>query len=152
MGQITTFVKNMKIKIKKLNDKATLPSRASESDAGYDLYNLLDSTQRVEPGQRLLIKTGISVAIPEGYYGRIAPRSGLAYKHGIDVLAGVIDSGYRGEVGVVIINLGSTPHLFEENSRVAQLIIEKCHSVEWEQCEDLNDSNRGTGGFGSTGE
>lgn len=142
----------MKIKIKKLNDNATLPSRASESDAGYDLYNLADSTQRVEPGRRSLIKTGISVAIPQGYYGRIAPRSGLAYKHGIDVLAGVIDSGYRGEVGVVIINLGDKPHLFEESSRVAQLIIEKCHDVEWQESENLDDSERGDGGFGSTGE
>jgi len=152
MGQIATFVKNMKIKIKKLNDKATLPSRSSEADAGYDLYNLSDAHQRFEPGQRSLVKTGISVAIPQGHYGRIAPRSGLAYKHGIDVLAGVIDSGYRGEVGVVIINLGDKAHLFEGGSRVAQLIIEKCHDVEWQESENLDDSERGDGGFGSTGE
>ena len=142
----------MKINIKKLEEKATLPSRASEADAGYDLYSLKDSYARANPGERILVKTGISVAIPQGYYGRIAPRSGLAYKHGIDVLAGVIDSGYRGEVGVVIINLGKESHLFEGGSRVAQLIIEKCHDVEWQECEDLDDSDRGEGGFGSSGE
>ena len=142
----------MMIKIKKLNDKATLPSRASDADAGYDLHSLTDEFQRIDPGERCLVQTGISVAIPQGHYGRIAPRSGLAFKHGIDVLAGVIDSGYRGEIGVVIINLGQYPHLFEGSSRVAQLIIEKCHDVEWQESENLDDSERGDGGFGSTGE
>ena len=141
----------MKINIKKLNEKATLPSRASEADAGYDLHSLDDTFQRIEPGGRALIKTGISVAIPQGHYGRVAPRSGLAYKHGIDVLAGVIDSGYRGEIGVVIINLGKEAYLFEGSSRVAQLIIEKCHDIEWQESDNLDESNRGAGGFGSTG-
>jgi dUTP pyrophosphatase len=101
------------------------------------------------------VNTGIQIAIPEGYYGRIAPRSGLAVKHGIDVLAGVVDSGYRGEVGVVLQNLGLMDFEYREGDRIAQLIIEKCHDVEWEEVEseeDLVSSERGEGGFGSTGE
>jgi len=101
---------------------------------------------------RKLVKTNISISIPEGYYGRIAPRSGLAYKNGIDVLAGVIDSDYRGDIGVILFN---TDHNldFEVNvgDRIAQIIIEKCHSANWETVETLDATVRSEGGFGSSG-
>jgi dUTP pyrophosphatase len=139
----------MKIKYKKLNDDATTPIQATSGDAGNDLF----STEAVElePLQRKIVKTGISIAIPQGLYGRVAPRSGLAVKHGIDVLAGVIDAGYRGEVGVVLINLSSDKVSLEKGSKIAQLIIEKCHSVHWEEASDLSESERLDAGFGSTG-
>ena len=141
----------MKIKIKKLHEEAKLPSRASDSDAGYDLYSLKDGAICCHDSRTALIKTGISVAIPKGYYGRIAPRSGLALRDGIGVLGGVVDSGYRGEIGVILINSGSQDFDFYKGDRVAQLIIEKCHDIEWEECDNLDDSDRGEGGFGSTG-
>jgi dUTP pyrophosphatase len=143
----------MKIKINKITQQATKPTRANNTDAGYDLYASVDG--RIAGKQRDVVNTGIQIAIPEGYYGRIAPRSGLAVKHGIDVLAGVVDSGYRGEVGVVLQNLGLMDFEYREGDRIAQLIIEKCHDVEWEEVEseeDLVSSERGEGGFGSTGE
>ena len=98
-----------------------------------------------------MVKTGIAIAIPPGYYGRVAPRSGLAVKKGIDVLAGVIDSGYRGEVGVVLQNLSDEDFLFSEGERVAQLILEQCNTISWVDVDELEDSVRSDGGFGSTG-
>jgi dUTP pyrophosphatase len=140
----------MNIQIKKLSDKAKIPSQGSKYAAGYDLYAAEEVL--VNTMGRKLVKTNISIAIPEGYYGRIAPRSGLAYKNGIDVLAGVIDSDYRGDIGVILLN---TDHNldFEVNvgDRIAQIIIEKCHSVNWETVETLDATVRSEGGFGSSG-
>ena len=159
----------MQIKINKLNKAAVLPSRANESDAGYDLYATKDMI--IAPMQRAIVPTGISIEVPNGYYARVAPRSGLAVKSGIDVLAGVIDSGYRGEIGVVLINFNLPEILFNNNKkasaydsafgsrnkfsisrgdRIAQLIIEKCHDIQWVE-GGLSDSERGEGGFGSSG-
>ena len=157
----------MEIKYSKLHPEGKEPFRANESDAGYDLF----STEYVtlEPFQRKLISTGINVEIPQGFYGRIAPRSGLACKKGIDVMAGVIDSGYRGEIKVLLINLNFEgynlqPNAFEAmfgsankteikpGDRIAQLIIEKCHTVEWKSMKTLEESQRGEGGFGSSGQ
>tara|TARA_R100000008_G_C3580875_1_gene168426 strand:+ start:580 stop:1053 length:474 start_codon:yes stop_codon:yes gene_type:complete len=157
----------MEIKFKKLLPEGREPFRANESDAGYDLFSTDFVT--IEPFQRRLVSTGISVEIPQGFYGRIAPRSGLACKKGIDVMAGVIDSGYRGEIKVLLVNLNFegynlTPNAFEAmfgsrnktdikpGDRIAQLIIEKCHSVEWNLIENLNQSQRGADGFGSSGQ
>lgn len=141
---------NMNIQIKKLSDKAKIPSQGSKYAAGYDLYAAEEVL--VNTVGRKLVKTNISISIPEGYYGRIAPRSGLAYKNGIDVLAGVIDSDYRGDIGVILLN---TDHNldFEVNvgDRIAQIIIEKCHSVNWETVETLDATVRSEGGFGSSG-
>tara|TARA_Y100000593_G_C4254188_1_gene308749 strand:- start:427 stop:900 length:474 start_codon:yes stop_codon:yes gene_type:complete len=156
----------MKIKYSKLHTGAKEPFQANKSDAGYDLF----ATERInlEPFQKALVSTGIQVEIPEGFYGRVAPRSGLACKKGIDVMAGVIDSGYRGEIKVLLINLNFEgynlkPSAFETmfgsknrfeirpGDRIAQLIIEKCHSVEWEEMNILEKSQRGQGGFGSSG-
>ena len=111
------------LQIKKLAEKALLPKKGSEYAAGYDIYAL---TGTVVPARgKVLVSTGIAMAIPEGNYGRIAPRSGLAAKHSIDVGAGVIDSDYRGEVKVLLFNLGETDFEVKEEDRIAQLIIEK---------------------------
>ena len=144
----------IKVHIKKLNDTGTtgeakIPTRANESDAGYDLY----STQRgiIPAKERKVVKTGIAIEIPPGYYGRVAPRSGLAVKKGIDVLAGVIDSGYRGEIGVVLQNLSDEDFYFSEGESIAQLILEQCNTISWVDVDELKDSERSDGGFGSTG-
>ena len=126
-----------------------IPARANKTDAGYDLWSVESYT--LKPLERKLFKTGICVEIPEGYYGRIAPRSGLAYKHGLDTLAGVIDSSYRGEIGVILINLGDKDVYITHGDRIAQLIIETCHHPNMIQVEYLNDSSRAEKGFGSTG-
>lgn len=139
--------------IKLLSDKSVVPSRGSSGAAGYDLYSIESHT--LEPGERKIFKTGLSIAIPQGYYGRIAPRSGLAVKHGIDVLAGVIDSDYRGEIMVALINLSSEqiklPLIKDgKETAVAQIIFEKYNNVNFDVVEDLDTTFRGLGGFGST--
>jgi len=153
-----------KIGFHKLTHVATKPTKAHPTDAGYDLYSCI--YKRLNSMERAVIPTGICVEIPEGFYGRIAPRSGLAVKSGIDVLAGVVDSGYRGQVGVVLINLAPQYFLtqqditFEPSSsfdihpgdRIAQLIIEKHYSMEWEERNILEkETERSQKGFGSTG-
>ena len=157
----------MEIKYSKVHSEGKEPFRANESDAGYHLFSTESTT--LEPFQRRLISTGINIEIPQGFYGRIAPRSGLACNKGIDVMAGVIDSGYRGEVKVLLINLNFegynlTPNAFEAmfgsankieikpGDRIAQLIIEKCHNVEWKAMQTLEESQRGEQGFGSSGQ
>lgn len=124
--------------------------RANPTDAGMDLC--ASETHTIPPGQRKAVSTGIAIEIPEGYYARVAPRSGLAVKHGIDVLAGVVDSGYRGEIKVVLLNTDSSSS-FEVNpgDRVAQLIIEKHYNFELQEVDGLSDSDRGSAGFGSSG-
>ena len=140
----------MKIKYKKLNGDAITPVQATSGDAGNDLFSI--EAVDLQPLERKVVKTGISVAIPMGFYGRVAPRSGLAVKQGLDVLAGVIDAGYRGEVGVVLINLSSDRIMLGKSSKIAQLIIESCHRVDWEESDNLCGSERVDGGFGSTGD
>ena len=157
----------MQINYSKLYEDAQVPSQANSSDAGYDLFSTEHIT--LEPFQRKLVSTGICVEIPQGFYGRIAPRSGLACKKGIDVMAGVIDSGYRGEIKVLLINLNFegynlAPNAFESmfgsnnkteikpGDRIAQLIIEKYHHADWVEMKTLKTSERGCGGFGSSGE
>lgn len=137
------------IPFKKLSDKAKIPSQATQSDAWYDLYAV--EAHVIKSGERALLKTNISTAIPHGYYGRVAPRSGLAYKHGIDVLAWVVDSGYRGDIGVILINFWTEDFVVNEGDKIAQFIIEKCHYVEWQEVDELPESQRGEGGYGSSG-
>jgi dUTP pyrophosphatase len=145
----------MQIPFKRLHPAAKPPLRAHPTDAGADLHVLDDPEAFVPrpllPGERRLIRTGIAVAIPAGWYGRVAPRSGLAVKQGLDVLAGVIDCGYLGEIQVALINLGQDPVWLEPGMRIAQLIIERCEAAEFSEVEDLEQSARGAGGFGSSG-
>ena len=126
-----------------------IPARANKTDAGYDLFSVESYT--LKPLERKLFKTGIAIEIPSGHYGRVAPRSGLAFKRGLDVMAGVIDSGFRGEVGVILINLSNEEVYLIHGDRIAQLIIETCHQPAMIEVEELNDSSRAEKGFGSTG-
>ena len=139
----------IKVKILKISADAILPKYATDHDAGCDLYGLEDAI--LKPGERISIKTGIKMEIPIGYYGRVAPRSGLAFKNGIDTLAGVIDAGYRGEIAVIIINHGKEDFKIEKGNRIAQMIFEKIDQAEFEEVEELNTTERGDGGFGSSG-
>lgn len=137
----------MRVKIKKLNDKAVTPQWNNRS-AGCDLFSTEDYT--LKPGERHLFKTGLSIAIPAGLYGRVAPRSGLAFKNGIDVLAGVIDEDYRGEIGVILINLGQEDKVIATGDKIAQLIFENYTKVNFEETDNLDETTRGAGGYGST--
>jgi dUTP pyrophosphatase len=138
-----------KLKIKKLNPKAFTPTKGSEHAAGYDLYSIENTT--VLAGDKCLISTGIAMAVPIGNYARIAPRSGLACKNFIDVGAGVVDADYRGEVKVLLFNLGKEDFKISAGDRIAQCIIEKYTRTDIEEVEDLDATVRGEGGFGSTG-
>ena len=138
-----------KLKIKKLSDKAYLPTRGSKLAAGFDLYASEETVVKAQGKQ--LIATDLAIAVPYGYYARIAPRSGLAVKKFIDVGAGVVDSDYRGEVKVLLFNFGTEDFQVNKGDRIAQMILEKIAMVQCEEVEDLDDTHRGEGGFGSTG-
>jgi deoxyuridine 5'-triphosphate nucleotidohydrolase len=137
------------IKIKKLHPAAQLPQRGTIFSAGADLFCVEAFT--LAPGERRLVQTGLAIEIPPGFYGRVAPRSGLAVRHGIDVLAGVIDADYRAEVKVPLINFGQELVSIKAGERIAQLIIEQAAMCNYVWAEELNDTERGEGGFGSTG-
>ncbi len=137
------------IKVKLLSESATLPTKAHLNDAGWDLYASVGG--EVLPGQRKLIPTGVSMAIPEGYYGRIADRSGNAYNSGVHVLAGVADSSYRGELRVLLVNLSDKTFVFSEGNRIAQLVITAICTMPLVSVSDLDETSRGVAGFGSTG-
>ena len=133
------------------NASARLPTRGSDGAAGYDLSCNADIV--IEPGERRLVPTGVSLELPAGTYGRIAPRSGLAVRHGIQVGAGVVDADYRGEVKVLLFNHGSDTFSATAGDRIAQLIIERCKMPDVTVVTDraLSATERGTSGFGSTG-
>ncbi|KAK3884412.1 hypothetical protein Pcinc_011315 [Petrolisthes cinctipes] len=137
------------LRFKKLTENAFAPSKGSKLAAGFDLCSAYDLSVPAEG--KALVKTDLQVEVPEGCYGRVAPRSGLAWKNHIDVGAGVIDQDYRGNVGVVLFNHAKTNFLINKGDRVAQLICEKITYPELEEVEDLEDTERGKGGFGSTG-
>jgi dUTP pyrophosphatase len=137
------------LSFKKLDPKAILPTRGSSAAAGLDLYSI--EAVSLKRGGRCVVRTGLAVAIPEGFYGRVAPRSGLAAKLGIDVLAGVIDADYRGEIGCLLINEGEETVDLPAQTKICQLIIEKIITPDAVWVETLSDTNRGDGGFGSTG-
>jgi len=130
-----------------------LPEYATEFSAGVDLLAAVDADVVLLPGARTLVPTGIAIALPQGSEAQVRPRSGLALKHGITVLnaPGTIDADYRGEIGVILINLGQEPFTISRGSRIAQMIVAPCFRVRWRTVETLPDSARGTGGFGSTG-
>ena len=140
----------LQINIKKLSDNAIIPTKGTSFAAGYDLYAAEDAV--VVCGTRKLIKTNISMEITPGYYGRIAPRSGLAYKSGIDILAGVIDSDYRGDIGVILYNTDKNiDFIVKKGDRIAQIIFEACYTATLNTVENLDNTLREAGGFGSTG-
>ena len=137
------------LRFKQLDSRAVLPKRGSALAAGLDVCSLEDL--RIEPKQRVMARTGLAVAIPAGFYGRIAPRSGLAAKNGLDVLAGVIDSDYRGEVCCLLYNTGDSTITLPGGSKICQLIVEQIITPEAAWANDLDETARGAGGFGSTG-
>jgi len=140
----------LQINIKRLSENATIPTQGTSFAAGYDLYAAEDAT--IVCGTRKLVKTNISMEITPGYYGRIAPRSGLAYKSGIDVLAGVIDSDYRGDIGVILYNTDKNiDFVVKKGDRIAQIIFEACYTATLNNVENLDNTLRQGGGFGSTG-
>jgi dUTP pyrophosphatase len=138
------------IKVKKLADSATLPTRANESDAGWDLY--ASESLSIPPNGRTLVGTSVSLAISSGSVGLIWPRSGLAVKHGVDVFAGVIDAGYRGEIKVCLFNSSDKTVEIMEGDRIAQLLVQKINNVIFKESNNLSNTVRGEGGFGSSGE
>ena len=143
------MMQRTRLEVKKLVSNATLPVLGSVNAAGYDLH-ALEGT--VVPGRgKVLVSTGLSFAIPVGNYGRIAPRSGLAAKHSIDVGAGVIDADYRGEVKVLLFNFSDNDFSINPGDRIAQMIIEKYTPTELVEVQELDSTERGAGGFGSTG-
>jgi dUTP pyrophosphatase len=142
----------VKIKIKRLDESIPLPKyKHPGEDAGMDLCSR--EAGILNPGEYKLFKTGLAIALPRGHAGFVNPRSGLALNYGITVLNadGVIDPGYRGEIGVTLINHGQEPFKVEKGARIAQLIVQKYEEVSWQEVEDLSLTERGEGGFGHTG-
>ena len=139
----------MEIKITKLHPDAKIPQYAHHDDAGMDLFCTEEVT--LKPGERLQIKTGIAMEIPDGYVGLIWDKSGLSQKFGLKTLGGVVDSGYRGEIMIGMYNLGAEPYVFEVGHKVAQMLIQKVEQPEIVEVEELSESVRGDNAFGSTG-
>lgn len=135
----------------KVEDESLMPSYETLGSAGADLKANEEGV--LMPGQRKLIKTGISIELPAGYEAQVRPRSGLALKHGISMVntPGTIDSDYRGEIGVILINHGDTPFEYKKGDRIAQLVIAKYSRAEFQICSSLSETERGSGGFGHTG-
>lgn len=137
------------LQVKFLSENATMPIRGSAESAGFDLSSAVDTV--IHAGKRGVVSTDLAIACPLGTYGRVAPRSGLAVKKFIDVGAGVIDSDYRGNVGVVLFNFGEEDFVVNKGDRVAQLILERISMIPASKVAELDDTIRGKGGFGSTG-
>ena len=142
-----------KVNVKKLSPDAVIPTYGSEFSAGADLYACVEGSVTVNPGQTLLVKTGIAMEIPEGYAGLIYARSGLATKKGLAPAnkVGVIDSDYRGEIMVALYNHSQVPATVEKGERIAQIVIAPFLKADFTVVEELSDTKRGAGGFGSTG-
>jgi len=143
----------VKLRVSRLNNNARLPLYMSEAAAGLDLSACIQAPITLQPSERNLVPTGLSIQLPAGHEGQVRPRSGLAVKHGITLLntPGTIDEDYRGEVRVLMINLGQEPFTVEPGMRIAQLVVAPVTRVEVEEVEELEQSERGAGGFGSTG-
>ena len=139
----------MILKIKKLHTDAKVPKYAHHDDAGFDLFAIEDIV--LKKGDRAMIPTGIAMEIPEGYVGLIWDKSGLSIKHGIKTMGGVVDSMYRGEVLIGLINLSDTDYTFLKGHKIAQMVIQEKESVSFEEVKELSNTVRGEGGLGSTG-
>ena len=141
----------MTVKFRIIDPSAILPSYAHPGDAGMDIRSVEDLT--IAPGERALVHTGLVMILPPGYEAQVRPRSGLALKNGITVLnsPGTIDEGYRGEVGVILANFGKEPFKVEKGSKIAQIVVSPCTRAEIALTDEVDGTDRGTGGFGSTG-
>lgn len=143
----------MNIKITKLHKDAILPEYQTSGAAGADFHACLDEPVTLRPMERRMIPTGVAMEIPEGYEVQIRARSGMSIKHGITMINGVgtIDSDYRGEFGVLLINLGEEPFTIEPGMRIAQMVVARYEQVQWQEVGSINETERGRGGYGSTG-
>ncbi len=145
----------MKVKVRRLPTALDLPlpTPASAGSAGLDLRAAVSADLTLQPGERALVPTGVALAIPPGWEGQVRPRSGLAIRHGIGLVnaPGTIDSDYRGEVSVLLINLGQEAFTVRRGDRIAQLLLARAEPIDWEEEEELPGTSRGAGGFGSTG-
>jgi dUTP pyrophosphatase len=148
MEQVKVFIKRLK-----KDQPAPMPRYMTEGSSGMDLFACLDKDVMLEPGERKLIPTGISVAIPSGFEGQIRPRSGLAIQSGIGIVngPGTIDSDYRGEIGILLINFGHEPFTIRNGERIAQMVISQVSRANLEEVDDLPPTRRQGGGFGHTG-
>ncbi len=148
-------VEKIKIRITRLreNEDLPLPTYATEGSAGMDLFADVENEIVIKPGEIAMVPTGIAIELPPGYEAQIRPRSGLAINYGITLLntPGTIDSDYRGEIKVILINLGKNDFVVKRGDRIAQMIISKYTKVIWEETKELNKTKRGEGGFGHTG-
>ena len=144
----------IKVKITRCRPKARLPRYMTEQAAGMDLYAALNGDVILPPGRRVMVPTGIAIALPSGYEAQVRPRSGLAAKHGVTLVnsPGTIDADYRGEISVIIINHGETDFIINDGERIAQMIVAPVSRCCWNPVENLEVSERGSGGFGHTGE
>lgn len=141
----------LKLKVQKIHNEAIIPNYAHKGDAGLDLYSVEEV--KINPSETAVIKTGIKIELPPQTEAQVRPRSGLALKHGITVLntPGTIDEGYRGEVGVVLINHGKETFIVEKGMKIAQMVVKPVWYVEVDEVEELSETERAEGGFGSTG-
>ena len=143
------------VAVKKLphGEDLPLPHYATEHSAGMDLLAAIEGDVVLQPGERRIVPTGLSIALPDGLEAQVRPRSGLAFKNGVTVLnaPGTIDADYRGEIGVILVNHGQDPFTIERGMRIAQMVIAPYVRVNWQQQKELPETVRGTGGFGSTG-
>ncbi len=144
----------MEVKVEIINKgKHALPEYATGLSAGMDIRANLDAPITLKPLERRLVSTGLFIALPEGFEAQVRPRSGLAFKKGITVLntPGTIDADYRGEIGVILVNLSAEDFIVEDGERIAQLVIAKHETAKWQEVTELSSTSRGEGGFGSTG-
>jgi dUTP pyrophosphatase len=143
----------IQVQVKKINQSAEIPKYMTTGSAGCDVKACLPQPLEILPGKRAAVPTGLAFGIPEGYEVQVRPRSGLSIKQGLTVVnsPGTIDSDYRGEVMVLMINLGAEPVRLQHGDRIAQLVIKKVEQIQWKSVDDLSQTDRGAGGFGSTG-
>lgn len=139
----------MLIKFQKVLDEAIIPHYAHPGDAGMDVFSAEETI--IKAGERKKIRTGVKMEMPEGFVGLVWDKSGLALKNGIKTMAGVIDAGYRGEIGIVLANLSEQDYKIEKGQKIAQVLIQKVEQADIEEVEELSETKRSDGGFGSTG-
>ena len=140
------------VKVKVINKSVhRLPEYKTLMSAGMDLKANITEVWKLNPGERVMVPTGLYIALPEGYEAQVRPRSGLSLKNGIVAILGTIDADYRGEVGVILVNLSDQPFCINPGDRVAQMVVSEVTRVKWDEVRELEETERGSGGFGSTG-